>query len=217
MEKVFNMEIRLVMSPEEIKTIASLENCKYKGFKGEDITDDNRNILHSFIAKGILFNSSTEGGDIALFLTPLGESILENLLEVMNYVKVRNESIKKLTELLPTIADETSIFNLNIYDYGFINQQLNAIKTCNEKLRNSKLIQLLNQAPEPCPEDGVEYSEEPYIPITTETRLMDGGGDCDDRGGPEPCLPEVNVRLTSRYVECRTRTIATGSDEPHQA
>jgi hypothetical protein len=194
-----------------------------------------RNILHCFIVKGILFNSETNTGDIALFLTPLGEKILDQLIEVSSYVKIRNESLTKAAEGIKKLKEESSIYELLIHDYADINQQLNIIKKCNETLRNSGLIKMLNPDTRPvldpspdCPQEQGEargmndimerYGEQPVNPEYYGEILVGGensyaAGFCNESTG-EIDLRMESVELKAQVFEAMPHhVINDGGDE----
>jgi hypothetical protein len=154
MERNINFNVNLTMSLEDIKLLVTLEKYNYRGFTGADINDETRPILHGFIAKGIVFNSQNDAGDVALFLTPLGEQILDKYLTSIKILHHRKEILDEISEDIAKLKNEKTIDELMIHDYYKINQKMYQLTSDNERLSNSSLIQILNPNPIEFESDG---------------------------------------------------------------
>lgn len=155
------------LDKDELVFISSLQSSNYKGIDENNIEPDDTEIVSGLIAKGILFRSTNELKESAIFLTPLGGQILTGIVEDQNLIKMRRELILKVLPELEKLKDESSLFEIDTDKYWTTNQKLESIRECDKRLVNSKITEALKPEPElsemdMCKEEVACVDEEPH-------------------------------------------------------
>ena len=179
MENNFKIDLevpQLSLSKNELMFINSLKDVSYKGIKETEINDSNRLLINEMLVKGILFQSNNSLNETALFLTPLGEEILNRLIYLQNVLNRRNFLINQTIIELEGLKSETDILELNMFDvYYRIYNHLNTIRDSFESFERDRIIKgIYEQRPQPD-----ECCNKPI----------------DNYGEPTPCVYEENFAI----------------------